>query len=89
MQGIFRWDVEDAVPYVFSILYSVTEPVKVDINQKQRYNKRAYGQRFIKGGRPWNLEVVAAHPAEVAQTRFCGLFAEQEIRPDVFAPGFT
>jgi hypothetical protein len=66
MQGIFRWDVEDAVPYVFSILYPVTEPVKVDINQKQRYNKRAYGQRLIKGGRPWNLEVVPAHPAEVA-----------------------
>ena len=40
--------------------------VNIDINQKQRYNKRAYGQRFIKGGRPWNLEVVPAHPAEVA-----------------------
>ena len=43
------------------------------MGKNQSYNKRAYGQRNSKGGRPWNLEVVTAHPAEVDKTTERGL----------------
>ena len=59
------------------------------MGKNQSYNKRAYGQRNSKGGRPWNLEVVTAHPAEVDKTAERGLFAKQDFRPDVLSLKIT
>ena len=55
------------------------------MGKNQSYNERAYRLRNSKGGRPWNLEVVTAHPAEVDKTAERGLFAKQDIRPDVLS----
>ena len=55
------------------ILRNLIVSVKVDMGKNQSYNERAYRLRNSKGGRPWNLEVVTAHPAEVDKTAERGL----------------